>query len=170
MPTGAVLGHAHPDQPGRQDDGAARLVCACAAAGHHRVGPDSLKVLRRFTIRGSIGGWQDLREAFEAAADGSCPLRRQVGVQRYQGRRTHGRMAMTESNIARAVDRNQCPQCDLAPAFNWRCHNDDVSHTGLCVEHAFDIESPDTVCALFYGLGADGTVGANRNSTQILAS
>ena len=47
--------------------------------------------------------------------------------------------------------------------------NDDVSHTSLAVESSFDIESPHDVRALFYGLGADGTVGANKNSVKILA-
>jgi pyruvate-ferredoxin/flavodoxin oxidoreductase len=47
--------------------------------------------------------------------------------------------------------------------------DDDVSHTSLAVESWFDIESPDDVRALFYGLGADGTVGANKNSVRILA-
>ena len=46
---------------------------------------------------------------------------------------------------------------------------DDVSHTSLPVDASFDIEPPDVVRALFYGLGADGTVGANKNSTKILA-
>ena len=40
----------------------------------------------------------------------------------------------------------------------------------LPVDPAFDIEPPDVVRALFFGLGADGTVGANKNSTKILAS
>jgi pyruvate-ferredoxin/flavodoxin oxidoreductase len=48
--------------------------------------------------------------------------------------------------------------------------NDDVSHTSLIVDPAFDIEAPDVVRALFFGLGADGTVGANKNSTKILAA
>jgi len=48
--------------------------------------------------------------------------------------------------------------------------NDDVTKTSLLVDRDFDIEAPDTVRALFYGLGADGTVGANKNSTKILAS
>src|SRR6185436_18556686 len=48
--------------------------------------------------------------------------------------------------------------------------NDDVSHTSLAVDASFDIEPPDVVRALFFGLGADGTVGANKNSTKILAS
>jgi len=47
---------------------------------------------------------------------------------------------------------------------------DDVSHTSLAVDASFDIESPDVVRALFYGLGADGTVGANKNSVKILAA
>ncbi|MBV8575458.1 MAG: pyruvate:ferredoxin (flavodoxin) oxidoreductase, partial [Acetobacteraceae bacterium] len=47
---------------------------------------------------------------------------------------------------------------------------DDVSHTSLPMENHFEIEGAETVRALFYGLGADGTVGANKNSTQILAS
>ena len=47
---------------------------------------------------------------------------------------------------------------------------DDVSHTSLAVDPSFDIEPPDVVRALFFGLGADGTVGANKNSTKILAS
>ena len=48
--------------------------------------------------------------------------------------------------------------------------NDDVSHTSLTVDPSFDIEPPDMVRALFFGLGADGTVGANKNSTKILAA
>jgi len=46
---------------------------------------------------------------------------------------------------------------------------DDVSRTSLPIEPGFDIESPDVVRALFYGLGADGTVGANKNTAKILA-
>jgi pyruvate-ferredoxin/flavodoxin oxidoreductase len=48
--------------------------------------------------------------------------------------------------------------------------NDDVTHTSLAVDGNFDIEAPDVVRALFFGIGADGTVGANKNSTKILAS
>ena len=46
---------------------------------------------------------------------------------------------------------------------------DDVAHTSLAVDPAFSIEDDDTVRALFFGLGADGTVGANKNSVKILA-
>jgi pyruvate-ferredoxin/flavodoxin oxidoreductase len=47
---------------------------------------------------------------------------------------------------------------------------DDVSGTSLPVEATVDIEPPDVVRALFYGLGADGTVGANKNTAKILAA
>ncbi|MFO0697140.1 MAG: pyruvate:ferredoxin (flavodoxin) oxidoreductase [Polyangiales bacterium] len=46
---------------------------------------------------------------------------------------------------------------------------DDVGGTSLEVDPHFDIESEDVVRALFFGLGADGTVGANKNSVKILA-
>ncbi|MFL6311194.1 MAG: pyruvate:ferredoxin (flavodoxin) oxidoreductase [Terriglobales bacterium] len=45
---------------------------------------------------------------------------------------------------------------------------DDVTHTSLDYDPAFCTEEPDTVRALFYGLGADGTVGANKNSIKII--
>ncbi len=45
---------------------------------------------------------------------------------------------------------------------------DDVSHTSLPVDEDYTTESPDVVRAVFYGLGADGTVGANKNSIKII--
>jgi len=46
---------------------------------------------------------------------------------------------------------------------------DDVTHLSLPVDAGYDIEPDDMVRAVFYGLGADGTVGANKNSVKILA-
>jgi pyruvate-ferredoxin/flavodoxin oxidoreductase len=46
---------------------------------------------------------------------------------------------------------------------------DDVSHTSLTPDSSFRIEPNDVVQAVFYGLGADGTVGANKNSVKIIA-
>ena len=45
---------------------------------------------------------------------------------------------------------------------------DDVTHTSLDYDPAFDIESDDVVRAMFWGLGADGTVSANKNSIKII--
>jgi len=46
--------------------------------------------------------------------------------------------------------------------------NDDVSHSSLEYDPHFTTEPDDVVRALFYGLGADGTVGANKNSIKII--
>lgn len=45
---------------------------------------------------------------------------------------------------------------------------DDLSHTSLDFDPTFSIEQPETVRCLFYGLGSDGTVGANKNSIKII--
>jgi pyruvate-ferredoxin/flavodoxin oxidoreductase len=45
---------------------------------------------------------------------------------------------------------------------------DDVTHLSLEPVAGFDTEPEDTVRALFYGLGSDGTVGANRNTVKII--
>lgn len=46
--------------------------------------------------------------------------------------------------------------------------HDDVTHTSLDYDPQFSTEDPSTVRALFYGLGSDGTVGANKNSIKII--
>ncbi len=46
--------------------------------------------------------------------------------------------------------------------------NDDVSHSSLEIDPGFIIEADNVVRAMFFGLGADGTVGANKNSIKII--
>ncbi len=48
--------------------------------------------------------------------------------------------------------------------------NDDVSRTSLPYDPALDIEPAETVRAIFFGLGSDGTVGANKNTIKILGA
>ncbi len=45
---------------------------------------------------------------------------------------------------------------------------DDVTDTSLEVDPDFDIDAEDRVKGVFFGLGADGTVGANKNSIKII--
>jgi len=45
---------------------------------------------------------------------------------------------------------------------------DDVTHTSLPFDENFSTEPEDVVRAMFYGLGSDGTVGANKNSIKII--
>ena len=45
---------------------------------------------------------------------------------------------------------------------------DDVSHTSLDVDRSFVTEDDEVVRAVFFGLGADGTVSANKSSVKII--
>ena len=45
---------------------------------------------------------------------------------------------------------------------------DDVSFTSLEYRRDFSIESPETIRCMFWGLGSDGTVGANKNAIKII--
>jgi pyruvate-ferredoxin/flavodoxin oxidoreductase len=47
---------------------------------------------------------------------------------------------------------------------------DDVSGTSLPYDPSLDIEQPGTIRAVFFGLGSDGTVGANKNTIKILGA
>ncbi len=46
--------------------------------------------------------------------------------------------------------------------------NDDLSHTSLNYNPDFSTEADQVVRSIFYGLGSDGTVGANKNSIKII--
>jgi pyruvate-ferredoxin/flavodoxin oxidoreductase len=48
--------------------------------------------------------------------------------------------------------------------------NDDVGGTSVSYDPTLDIEPADTVRAVFFGLGSDGTVGANKNTIKILGA
>lgn len=47
---------------------------------------------------------------------------------------------------------------------------DDVTHTSLEVSEVLDLEPDNVVRAMFFGLGSDGTVGANKNSIKIIGN
>ncbi len=46
--------------------------------------------------------------------------------------------------------------------------NDDKTHSSIDYDPAFKVEKDSVVRAMFYGLGSDGTVGANKNSIKII--
>ena len=48
--------------------------------------------------------------------------------------------------------------------------DDDVSGTSIGYDPGFDIEPADTVSAVFFGIGSDGTVGATKNTIKILGA
>jgi pyruvate-ferredoxin/flavodoxin oxidoreductase len=45
---------------------------------------------------------------------------------------------------------------------------DDVTNSSLPVDGSFELPTPGQYAAMFFGLGSDGTVGANRNSIKII--
>ncbi len=71
---------------------------------------------------------------------------------------TPGMVAAVFTELAQSAPRNH---------FVVGIH-DDVTHRSLNVDPAFATEDPTAVRAVFYGLGADGTVGANKNSIKII--
>lgn len=46
--------------------------------------------------------------------------------------------------------------------------NDDVTHKSLALDNSFYVANEGTVSCKFWGLGSDGTVGANKNSIKII--
>ena len=48
--------------------------------------------------------------------------------------------------------------------------DDDVTFSSLEFDHDFILENPDQFQAVFYGLGSDGTVGANKNTIKIIGT
>jgi pyruvate-ferredoxin/flavodoxin oxidoreductase len=71
----------------------------------------------------------------------------------------------TPAMIRAVFDELQKPQ--PKNSFTVGIH-DDVTHSSLPVSPDFQIETDDVFRAVFYGLGADGTVGANRNTIKII--
>lgn len=47
---------------------------------------------------------------------------------------------------------------------------DDVTHNSLAWDESFDLESDKVLRAVFFGLGSDGTVGANKNTIKIIGN
>jgi pyruvate-ferredoxin/flavodoxin oxidoreductase len=84
-------------------------------------------------------------------------------------------LAKGNSPAGQVVSRSLAPQavCDEPPDSSPKNHftvgiNDDLTGTSLACDSSFSTEPPDVVRALFYGLGSDGTVGANKNSIKII--
>ena len=48
--------------------------------------------------------------------------------------------------------------------------NDDVTGTSLDYDESFIVEGKGSYKAMFFGLGADGTVGANKNTIKIIGT
>jgi pyruvate-ferredoxin/flavodoxin oxidoreductase len=124
----------------------------------------SIAVLDRSKEPGSIGEplYQDVATALmEANASGAVPtLPRVIG----------GRYGLASKEFTPAMVKAVFDELAKTKPKNHFTVGirDDVTHTSLDVDAEFSTEHPRTVRAIFYGLGSDGTVGANKNSIKII--
>ena len=59
--------------------------------------------------------------------------------------------------------------CAMDPVYGFTINiTDDVTHLSLPITEEPEVTPPGTVCCKFWGLGSDGTVGANKNSIKII--
>ncbi|MDL1897980.1 pyruvate:ferredoxin (flavodoxin) oxidoreductase, partial [Anaerolineae bacterium CFX7] len=121
-----------------------------------------IAVLDRTKEPGSAGEplYQDVVTALMEAADGARPMPRVIG----------GRYGLASKEFTPAMVKgvfDELKKTNPKNHFTIGIH-DDVSHTSLPYDPHFSTEDPATTRAIFYGLGADGTVGANKNSIKII--
>ncbi len=126
----------------------------------------SLAVLDRTKEAGAIGEplYIDVLAALsEALTAGAAPFKAMPRV-------IGGRYGLSSKEFTPAMVKTVFDEAaKAAPKNHFTVSiNDDVTHTSLEFDPTFSTEDPKTVRAQFYGLGADGTVGANKNSIKII--
>jgi pyruvate-ferredoxin/flavodoxin oxidoreductase len=126
----------------------------------------SIAVLDRTKEPGSIGEplYQDVITAFSEALDeGSTPIKSFPVI--IGGRYGLSSKEFTPAMVKAVFDelKKSRPKNHFTVGIK-----DDVTNTSIDFNPEFDIESGDTIRAMFFGLGADGTVGANKNSIKII--
>jgi pyruvate-ferredoxin/flavodoxin oxidoreductase len=126
----------------------------------------SISVLDRTKEPGSTGEplYLDVVTAIaEGLADGSAPFLTMPRI-------TGGRYGLSSKEFTPGMVKGVFDEMNKAKPKNHYTVgiNDDVTHTSLDYDQEFSIEADETVRAVFFGLGADGTVGANKNSIKII--
>ncbi len=128
----------------------------------------SIAVLDRTKEPGALGEplYQDVVTAFsEAFSSGVAPFAQQPRM--IGGRYGLSSKEFTPAMVKGIFDELKKPRMKNHFTIGIQ---DDVTHTSLAYDPEFSTEDPRTVRALFYGLGSDGTVGANKNSIRIIGS
>jgi pyruvate-ferredoxin/flavodoxin oxidoreductase len=131
--------------------------------------PKSVKkiaVLDRTKEPGSLGEplYLDVRTAVgEAMAAGEAPFEKYPVI-------VGGRYGLGSKDFTPAMVKAVFDNLDAAkPRSGFTVGiMDDVAQTSLEVDESFEISSGGLVSSMFYGLGSDGTVGANKNSIKII--
>ena len=95
---------------------------------------------------------------------------REVGATRLDPRVIGGRYGLSSKEFTPAMAKAVLDELGRAAPRNHFTIGivDDVTHRSLEFDARFDIEPDDVVRAQFWGLGSDGTVGANKNSIKII--
>ena len=127
----------------------------------------SIAVLDRTKEPGAIGEplYQDVVAAlFEGRAHGLLPfteLPRVIG----------GRFGLSSKEFTPAMAKAVLDELDRPrPKAHFTVGIvDDVTHTSLDYDRSYEVEPEGAVRAVFFGLGSDGTVGANKNTIKIIA-
>ncbi|MBI3122809.1 MAG: pyruvate:ferredoxin (flavodoxin) oxidoreductase [Ignavibacteriales bacterium] len=127
---------------------------------------EKIAVLDRTKEPGSLGEplYLDVVTAIsESMADGTAPFTKMPKI--VGGRYGLSSKEFTPAMVKAVFDnlKNDSPKNHFTVGIN-----DDVTFTSLDVDSTFMIEGDEVVRCLFYGLGADGTVGANKNSIKII--
>jgi pyruvate-ferredoxin/flavodoxin oxidoreductase len=123
----------------------------------------AIAVLDRTKEPGATGEplYQDVVAALaERAAAGGPPMPRVVG----------GRYGLSSKEFTPAMAKAVLDELGAASPRNHFTVGitDDVTRTSLAVDPSFAPEPDDVFRAVFFGLGADGTVGANKNTIKII--
>lgn len=126
----------------------------------------AIAVLDRTKEPGSTGEplYQDIRTALlEAEDEGRLPMARMPKV--IGGRYGLSSKEFTPAMVLAVFDelKKSRPKNHFTIGIM-----DDISFTSLPYDEDFDLEGSDVVRAVFFGLGADGTVGSNKNSIKII--
>ena len=127
---------------------------------------ERITVLDRTKEPGSNGDplYLDIRAAVGEAAEANPTMFTPVVL---NGRYGLGSAEFTPAMVKAVFDN----MASLAPKKKFCVGpNDDVTFTSLKYDKSFNIEGADVYRALFYGLGSDGTVGANKNTIKIIGS
>jgi pyruvate-ferredoxin/flavodoxin oxidoreductase len=125
-----------------------------------------IAVLDRTKEPGALGEplYLDIRTSIgEAMADGLAPFDKYPVI-------VGGRYGLGSKEFTPAMVKAVFDNLDAArPKRGFTVGiNDDVTHTSLEVDESFQVPAEGMYRAMFYGLGSDGTVGANRNSIKII--
>lgn len=122
----------------------------------------TLVVLDRTKEPGSVGEplYQDILTAFNEFADENSKMPKVIS----------GRYGLSSKEFTPAM---VMAIYEEAKKFKPKNHftigiNDDVSHSSLVFDKNFSVESSKVFRGIFWGLGADGTVSANKNSIKII--